>query len=112
MAAYICTGSFILFDIITGLLKAWHNKNIDSTILRQGLFNKLAEIVAVAFAAFIQYGGQYIHMGIELPVVAVVSSYICLMEFISVIENLCEVNPHLAKVFEKYLKKAKEKEEE
>lgn len=112
MAAYICTGSFILFDIITGLLKAWHNKNIDSTILRQGLFNKLAEIVAVAFAAFIQYGGQYIHMGIDLPVVAVVSSYICLMEFISVIENLCEVNPHLAKVFEKYLKKAKEKEEE
>ena len=112
MAAYICTGSFILFDIITGLLKAWHNKNIDSTILRQGLFNKLAEIVAVAFAAFLQYGGQYIHMGIELPVVAVVSSYICLMEFISVIENLCEVNPHLAKVFEKYLKKAKEKEEE
>lgn len=112
MTAYICTGSFILFDILTGLLKAWHNQNIDSTILRQGLFNKLAEIVAIAFASFLQYGGKYISLGIELPVVVVVSSYICLMEFISVIENLCEVNPHLAKIFEKYLKKAKEKEEE
>lgn len=112
MAPYICTGTFILFDIITGLFKAWHKQNIDSTVLRQGLFNKLSEIIAVAFAAFLQYGSKYVHVGIELPIVAVVSSYICLMEFISVIENICEVNPHLAKIFEKYLKKAKEKEDE
>lgn len=112
LTAYICTGCFILFDILTGLLKAWHNKKFDSKVMRQGLFNKMAEVIAIAFAAFLQYGGQYIHLGIELPVVAVVASYICLMEFISVVENLCEVNPHLAKVFAKYLQKAKEKEEE
>ena len=112
MGSYICTGSFILFDILTGLLKAWHNRNIDSSILRQGLFNKLSEIIAVAFAAFLQYGGKYVHIGIELPIVIIVSSYICLMEFISVIENICEVNPRLSKIFEKYLKKAKEKEDE
>lgn len=112
MTAYICTGSFILFDVISGLLKAWRNRKFDSKVMRQGLFNKMAEIIALAFAAFLQYGGKYINIGIDLPVVVIVSSYICLMEFISVIENLCEVNPRLAKVFDKYLKKAKEKEEE
>lgn len=112
MTAYVCTGIFILFDIITGLLKAWHNKQIDSTVLRQGLFNKLSEIIAVAFSAFLEYGSAQIHIGIELPVVAVVASYICLMEFISVIENLCEINPRLSKFFSRYLQKAKEKEDE
>lgn len=111
MAAYLCTGCFILFDVVTGLIKAWHNKNIDSTILRQGLFNKLTEIVAVLFATFLEFGTDKIHLGIDLPVVTVVCSYICLMEFISVIENLCEVNPHLAKLFGKYLQKAKQEED-
>ena len=111
MTAYLCTGAFILFDILTGLLKAWHNKNIDSTILRQGLFNKLSEIVAVAFSAFLEFGTEKIQLGIDIPVVTVVTSYICLMEFVSVIENLCEINPHLAKLFGKYLQKAKDKEE-
>ena len=112
MTAYICTGTFILFDIVTGLLKAWHDKKFDSTIMRQGLFNKLTEILALAFSAFLQYGGDKINIGIELPVVSVVSTYICLMEFIRIIENLCAVNPHLRKMFGKYLQKAKEKEEE
>lgn len=111
MGAYLCTGVFILFDILTGLLKAWNKKNIDSTILRQGLFNKLSEIVAVAFSAFLELGTDKIQLGIEIPIVNVVTGYICLMEFISIIENLCEVNPHMEKLFGKYLKKAKEKEE-
>ena len=112
MTAYICTGIFILFDVITGLFKAWYHKKFDSSLMRQGMFNKLSEIIAVAFSAFLQYGGDKIDLGIELPLVKVVSAYICLMEFISIIENLCEVNPHLKKLFGKYLQKAKEEEEE
>lgn len=108
---YLCTGVFIIFDILTGLLKAWHGKKMDSTILRQGLFNKLSEVVACLFSAFVEWGGKQIDLGFEIPIVIVVCGYICLMEFISIIENLCEVNPHLSKVFGKYLQKAKEKED-
>lgn len=108
---YICAGIFILFDILTGLMKAWYHKKFDSAVMRQGMFNKLSEVIAVAFSAFLQYGGNKIDLGFDLPVVPVVSVYICLMEFISVIENLCEVNPHLKKLFGKYLEKAKGKEE-
>lgn len=112
MVYYICAGVFILFDIITGLTKAWYHKKFDSSIMRQGMFNKLSEVLAVAFSAFLQYGGDKINLGFELPVVPVVTVYICLMEFISIIENLCDINPHLKKLFGKYLEKAKEKEEE
>lgn len=112
MRIYLCTGLFILFDIITGLIKAWHGKKLDSTNLRQGLFNKLTEILCVAFSAFLEYGAQEINLGFELPMVEIVCAYICLTEFISIIENLCEVNPHLSKFLGKYLQKAKEKEDE
>lgn len=108
---YICTGIFILFDILTGLTKAWYHKKFDSTIMRQGMFNKLSEVLAVAFSAFLQYGGDKINLGFELPVVPIVSVYICVMEFISIIENLCDINPGLKNIFGKYLQKAKEKEE-
>lgn len=111
MTPYICTGMFILFDILTGLLKAWKLKNIDSTILRKGLFNKLSEIVAVAFSAFLEFGSDKIHLGIELPFVGAVVSYICLMEFVSISENLCELNPRLKNLFGKYLDKVNNKEE-
>lgn len=112
MSAYVCTGVFILFDIVTGLIKAWHGKKLDSTALRQGLFNKLTEILCVAFSAFLEYGAGYIDLGIDFPLSKIVCGYICLTEFISIIENLCEVNPHLSKFLGKYLQKAKEKEDQ
>lgn len=111
LTAYIITGVFILFDIITGLIKAWHNKKFDSSVMRQGMFNKLSEVLAVAFSAFLQYGSDKIHLGIDVPVVSVVTAYICVMEFISITENLCDINPHMKKLFGKYLQKAKEKED-
>lgn len=111
MTAYLCTGAFILFDILTGILKAWKQKSINSAVLRTGLFNKLSEIVAIAFSAFLEFGGDEIHLGIDLPFVGVVSSYICLMEFISITENLCVLNPQFEKLFGKYLEKVKDKEE-
>lgn len=112
MSVYLCTGLFILFDIITGLIKAWYSRNLDSTVLRQGLFNKLTEILCVAFSSFLEYGSDKINLGFELPVVEVVCGYICLTEFISIVENLCEINPRLRKLLGKYLQKAKDKEED
>lgn len=112
MTIYVCTAVFIFFDIITGLIKGWYGRKLDSTVLRQGLFNKLTEVLCVAFSSFIEYGGDKINLGFELPVVEVVCGYICLTEFISIVENLCEINPSLNKLFGKYLQKAKDKEDE
>lgn len=104
---FIIVGSFIIFDIITGFIKALYKNKINSTIIRQGLYHKLTELLAMIFSAGVEYSANYINIGVQLPVLIVVSAYIIIMEIISIIENLCEVNPTLAKLFKPYLDKLK-----
>lgn len=103
---------FIVFDIITGFLKAFYKKEVDSTMLRRGLFHKLSEVLALIGAFLLGYVADYIELGIELPLLNVVSVYICTMELVSIIENICEVNPTMFSLFSPYLKKLKPKDGE
>ena len=50
---------------------------------------------------------KYVNLNIDIPLLTAVVSYICLMELISVIENLCNLNPDLFKFFQPYLEKMK-----
>ena len=107
----IVTLVFILFDILTGFLKAAANHDIDSTALRKGMLHKLSEVVAIVFSFLCEYAVQYIHLGVEIPLVIAVCGYIIIMEIISVLENIVEVNPELGKFFSRYLSKMKEVQE-
>lgn len=112
MCAYIVVASFILFDIITGFIKAFYHKKINSTALRKGLFHKLSEIIAVAGCWLFEFGAKYLNINIDLPLVASVSAYISIMELISILENLSEVNPSLEKLFKPYLEKLKKRSDD
>lgn len=70
-------------DILTGLVNAWRRKNVKSSIMRQGLAKKFGEIVVLAI-------GHLFVVGIKMPgfIATVFSFYICLMETISIVENL------------------------
>lgn len=107
MTTYIVVLGFILADIITGFLKAGYMGDINSTSLRKGLFHKASEICATIGAGLLEYGASYIDVKIPLPIVSIVATYICIMELVSVIENLCCVNPQLNKLFKPYLEKLK-----
>lgn len=107
MYVYIVVGVFILFDILTGILKAISKGNLNSTYLRQGLFHKLSEVIAVIGSHLLEHGVQYIKITVDLPILGVVSTYICVMELISILENLCEINPSLNKLLKPYLEKLK-----
>lgn len=109
MSTYVVVGCFILFDIVTGIMKALYNGGINSTLLRVGLFHKLSEVLAVVGSGLLEYGADYLQIGAEYPVLAIVSTYIILMELISILENICEVNPTLGKLFKPYLEKLKNK---
>lgn len=112
MVLYIIGGCFILFDVLTGIIKALYNEGLNSTYLRKGLFHKLAEVLALVGSGLLEYGIQYVDLGIDIPILKVVLSYICIMELVSSLENLAEVNPALAKLFKPYLEKLKNKDEE
>lgn len=108
MAAIGVVCGFILFDILTGIVQALYHGKLNSTSLRKGLYHKITELLSVAGAFLGEQATAYLDIGVELPLVSVVVIYVCIMETISIIENLCEVNPNLGKLFSKYLEKLKQ----
>ena len=98
---------FIVFDVVTGLIKAGYNGNYNSAIMRQGGFHKSMEVMAMAVAYFVEYAIVYINMGVDVPAVPAVTVYICIMELISILENICAVNPQMCALFKPYLDKLK-----
>lgn len=105
--------AFICLDVVTGLLKAVYEKNLESECIRKGLIHKLGEIIAVVVAFLIEYSQTVIlSINFDIPIVKGVCIYIILMEILSVLENICVINPQLRKVFSPYLKKLREKENE
>lgn len=114
MEIYLIVLGFILFDILTGFIKGLTKEGINSTALRQGLYHKLSEVLAVVGSGGLGYAIKYLDLGVDVPLLQAVSIYICVMELISIIENLCAINPQLTKFFKPYLEKLRgdEKNEE
>lgn len=92
---YAITGAFIVFDMVTGLVKAFMKKEYTSTIMREGLFHKVGSILCVMFGVLVDYAQSFLDLGISLPVTEVICSYIILMEVGSIIENVCGINPDI-----------------
>ena len=98
---------FIAFDVATGWLKAIATGTTDSSIMRQGLFHKLGEILAVMFGYMCEYLFPYMEIEVTIPFAVAIATYIVLMETASIIENLCIMNPNLANVMGKIFDKNK-----
>lgn len=86
---------FIGLDILTGLLKAGATHSLSSQKMREGLFHKMSFYIAYALALAIEYGSMTLDLGYDVPLTPVVTAYICVTEVISIVENLCELNPNL-----------------
>lgn len=71
------------FDYLTGIMKAWHNHDIQSSKLRDGLNRKFGECIVIIISLFLQYS-----IGLPKEITTFVSIYIIVMELISIIENL------------------------
>lgn len=95
MMIYAITCAFIVLDFITGLVKAFSSSGFKSSVMRQGLFHKVGELLCVALGILIQYAEGYLDLGINLPVAAAICTYIVLMEIGSAIENIGAINPDL-----------------
>lgn len=100
---FLICGIFITFDIITGYLKAFKLKKVNSSISRDGYIKKIGWIVALVF-------GYLIKMLVGVDIFILLSSIVCVStEGISVYENLGEIGINLK--FKNYFEKLKDKEE-
>lgn len=79
-------------DILTGYIQAVINKNVDSKIMREGLLHKCLLIVAIVIGYIVEYA-----FGIS-AVAQVITVYICVMEVMSILENVKKAGVDLGKL--------------
>lgn len=91
----------VVFDFITGLIKAKMNGGWSSKTASKGFWKKVAIFASLAFGIFLDY---FIPMMIEstgviipfpLPFALVIACYIVINECISIAENLYSINPNM-----------------
>ena len=86
----------VLIDYITGVVNAIMHEELSSGKMRQGLGHKFSYLAIICVALIVEYGSNYINLGIELPVFIPVCAGICLIEITSIMENCVKINPGLS----------------
>lgn len=86
----------VLIDYITGVVNAIMQGKLSSERMREGLGHKFTYLAVICVALIVEYGSDYINLGIELPVFIPVCAGICLTEITSIIENCVKINPELS----------------
>ncbi len=92
----LITCVMILLDVVLGFAGAVKRGDVESGKLREGLWHKAGYVGIIAVAYLIEYAAAYADLGFEVPTVAAVCAYVVLTETVSVVENLCVLNPALA----------------
>lgn len=96
MWAIIACLVMMAFDIITGIIAAWKNKDIQSTKMREGLFHKGTLILLIILAWLCELFVMHVpDLGITIPLVIPTCVIIFAMELVSITENASEINPEL-----------------
>lgn len=94
---------FMIADIVSGVIQAIINKNLDSQKMREGILRKMLLILVVILSFIFQYA-------FNIPAISkVVCIYIIVMEIISILENIKKAGIDLGKLGE--LLKVKKDEE-
>ena len=101
---FILCGLFIFTDVLTGYLKAFKNKKINSSISRDGYIKKIGWVIAILL-------GFLVDLLVGVNIFLIGSAIVCIStEGISVYENLGEIGINMP--FKKYFEKLDKKESE
>lgn len=79
-------------DVLAGMLSAASRGDLSSRKLREGLMHKLALVLAFSLAVALEWCEHALPMGMSVPLVLPVASYIIIMEACSIYENIKSVN--------------------
>lgn len=83
---------FNALDLITGIITAVKNKDIQSSKLRDGLFKKVGFILCYFVAWLIDTDGSLIGFQLNAPILPIIILYVCTTELVSILENICKIN--------------------
>lgn len=109
----------IVFDFVTGLIKANIQGEVSSEVGRKGFFKKMALLICLFFGFFLDFVIPYmcnsigVKISVNTPFGMIICFYIVLNECISICENLYVCDPGIMpKWIVRVLKSAKEQIEE
>lgn len=82
-------------DLVTGVVVAVKNKNVQSAKLRDGLFKKVGFIICYFMAWVIDNYSIEIGFSIGVSILPIMVAYTVLTEMVSIIENVSKLNSNL-----------------
>ena len=106
---YVVVVAFIIMDILTGFAGAIKKKTVNSTVFRDGMYKKVGSVAIVLFGTLVDYCQTMVDIGFSVNCSLTFSIAIIVMESISILENIGELNPDLVKIIQPYLEKISNK---
>lgn len=91
-----CT--LIIMDIVCGVAAALRNRELSSSIARDGMYNKFGEVMFLLIGIItneILGMPPFDSLGIPVDIAYIVAGCIAWMELVSILENICKINPEL-----------------
>ena len=85
----------MVLDFLRGTIGALAAGDWNSKTMRQGLLHKCSLLLCVVLGVVLNFGQQYLDLGISIPAYQSICVYIALMETGSIIENICRANPDI-----------------
>lgn len=82
-------------DLLTGIVSAVKSKDIKSAKLRDGLFKKVGFMFCYFVAWLVDTEGHVIGFQFGVNILPVIILYVCTTELVSILENICKINPDL-----------------
>lgn len=97
------TCAFMLADIVSGFIRAWHDNDLQSRALRNGLFHKAAFLGLIGVAQLTELAADKMpEIELNVPIVGAICAYIVLTELVSVLENLRDINPDIGGIMNRF----------
>lgn len=86
---------FNALDLVSGIITAVKDKDIQSSKLRDGLFKKIGFILCYFVAWLVDTQGQTIGFQLGVSILPIIILYVCTTELVSILENISKINPDI-----------------
>lgn len=89
-----------LLDVVSGYASAMKTGTLNSTVMRNGLWNKIAEVFAIIVGKACDicvslFGTEFLGQQVDTPICVAVCAYLSLYELTSIMENIGKLNPSI-----------------
>lgn len=82
-------------DLVTGIISAIKEKDIQSAKLRDGLFKKVGFMLCYFVAWLVDTEGELIGFKFGVEILPIIILYACTTELVSILENISKINPDI-----------------